>query len=192
MLFWNTSKGGDNYNFGIIIIFYNNFFAMNHYLLNSFWDSDIIVALIGVVSGAIGFLIRYFIERSNKSKSVNRALLSEVSRLIRVIKHHKPWWEKCIKEGNTDLPLINFSTEVYDIILKNWGDVDHLYAGEAASFYGYIKFLNRLQASRKKYPAGKESLFAGAYKDGLDALNKEYEEKFDKAFTRFQIKYPED
>lgn len=92
--------------------------------MKNLFDQLLQPTVLVAVLGAIAALVRYVIIKSNERRSINRALLSEISRLLSVIVRHKTWWEECIKNGDTDLPLINFSTDVYDTLLKFWGEVE--------------------------------------------------------------------
>jgi hypothetical protein len=147
-------------------------------------------AVIIAVAGSIAAAIRFLYIKIEQHKSFNRALLSEISRLLRVIVRHKRFWSECIKNGDTDLPLINFSTDVYDTLIKEWRDVDSSYAAAAASFYGYIGFLNRLQGTKDKYPGDKMKMFDAIYLNALEAINRDYFNKFDKAFEKFHVDKP--
>ena len=163
-------------------------------LLNLTLQPAVWVAVIGLIAGAA----RYFFLKYNERQSINRALLSEISRLLKVLQRHKIFWDDCIKDESTDLPLINFSTEVYDTLLKSWGEVAPSYAGDAARFYGYVKFLNRLQGTRidhinLKRPVEKPNglkIFAETYQKALATLNGDFKDKFTQAFTAFKIEHP--
>lgn len=155
-------------------------------LFTQLLDPSIVVAIFGAFIAGI----RYLIIKNNERKSFNKALLSEISRLLRVITRHKKFWEKCIKDGDTDLPFIGFSTDIYDSLVKDWKDVDHSFAASAASFYGYIEFLNRLQKSRAEYPSEKLKIFNDIYLNSLEALNRDFKEKFNSAFTKFGVEQP--
>jgi hypothetical protein len=146
----------------------------------------IVVAIVGAITAFVRFLIK----KENERKSFNKALLSEISRLLRVIVRHKKFWGKCIKDGDTDLPFISFSTNIYDSLVKDWKDVDHNYASIAASFYGYVEFLNRLQKSRSDFPPTKLKIFNEIYLNALEALQRDFMGKFNQAFKKFKVEIP--
>lgn len=162
--------------------------------LNFILQPAVLVAAIGLIAGAI----RYFVIKRNAQQSINKALLSEISRLLKVLVRHKKWWDGCIKDGNTDLPLINFSTDVYNTLLKSWGEVNPSYAGNAVRFYGYVKFLNRLQATRVDHTNLKRSdekpngmkIFADTYQNALGELERDFKDKFTQAFAHFKVEPP--
>ncbi len=155
-------------------------------LLTDILKPAVLAALIGVVAA----FVRYFIIKNNERKSINRALLSEISRLLGVIPAHRDWWVEAMKYGDTDLPLINFTTDVYDVILKNWGKIDPSCVALAARFYGYVLYLNRLQAARVNYPRGKEEKFNVSYLLTLDGLISKFNSKFDRVFKKFNVELP--
>lgn len=84
-------------------------------------------------------------QRTQERLAVNRAILAEVSRLLAVIKRHREWWESCLACGDSSLPLIEFSTTVYDKLTDRLGQVHPAHIAAVVSFYGYVKFINALQ-----------------------------------------------
>jgi hypothetical protein len=132
-----------------------------------------------------------FSQKKAARKTVNKAILSEISRLLQVLCSHLGLWHNCMKNKNIDLPVIPFNTDVYDNFLKNIGDLDDKYASDAVGFYGYVKFLNLLQKSRTEYiQIEKEKEFSKTYEAALYNLVKNYRDKFDDSFIYYDIKGP--
>jgi len=114
-------------------------------------------------------------------------LFSEISRLLDVIVHHKKFRAECIEQGNTDIPLVNFSTDVYDTLLKNWGGVYPRYSARVAGFYGHIGFLNRFQATRRDYPPVKFNNFDGTNYEALNNLIINFDYMFNDVIRKFSV-----
>jgi hypothetical protein len=143
-----------------------------------------LVSLLGVVTGITLFYWGKRLER----QSVNKAILAEIRRLIDVVGRHKNWFEDCIETGNTNLPLIPFSTPIYDEQAKNVGLLDPSVVANVANFYGYVQFLNSLQMSRVGYVAiDKLPLFVQMYLDSLETFCNVYRNAFDKAFSDYGV-----
>src|SRR5207253_2829570 len=116
-------------------------------------NAQTIATLVGLLGVLAGFILFYWGKRLER-QSVNKAILAEIRRLIDVICRHKKWWlEGCMKTGNTDVPLIPFSTPIYNEQAKNIGLLDRSIVAKVANFYGYVQFLNSLQVSRAGYLA---------------------------------------
>jgi hypothetical protein len=139
---------------------------------NHFFQPAVLAAIVGVFAAALG----YIIERIIKRLSVKRALLSEISRLLLVVDEHYDWLQKQI---GIDFPLVSFSTEVYDKFLEDWGYISPKFSGKATKFYGYLKFINRLQKTKKEYKAlNKLGEFENVYKTALNNFLRDYKGKF--------------
>ena len=151
-------------------------------------DAQMITTLVGLLGVLAGFILFYWGKRLERL-SVNKAILGEVHRLINVVRSHKKWWsEECMKTGNTDVPLIPFSTPIYNEQAKNIGLLDGNIVAKVANFYGYVQFLNSLQMSRAGYLAvNKLPLFEQMYLDSLEAFCSAYLIVFDKAFSDYGI-----
>jgi len=135
--------------------------------------------------GAVGvFLYGKYLER----KSTNIAVLAEIQRLLEVIKAHQEWWEDRVKAGNTNVPLIPFSTDVYQEQLKNIGLLDREFVARVVKFYGYLTFVNSLQASRPGHVKSVD--FDSTYSWALKTLRKVYDPAFEAAFKKFNMDAP--
>jgi hypothetical protein len=155
-------------------------------IFESLIDPAVVVAILGIIVG-IG---RFLIVKHNESKSANRALLSEITRLLRIIESHEAWWEGCKTDKNTDLPLMPFSTDVADAILKKWTEIHPSYIDSATRFYGYVKFLNRLQLARPEHDKlNKHDCFVNTYSTALKSHRK-FDGKFDVAFRKYEVEKP--
>jgi hypothetical protein len=133
-------------------------------------DAHAIATLIGLFSVLAGFILFYWGKRLEQ-QSVNIAILAEIRRLINVVGRHKEWLEESLKAGDNDLPLIPFSTPIYDKQAKNIGLLDRRIVAHVATFYGYVQFLNSLQMSRAGYMAvNKVPLFEQMYLESLETF----------------------
>lgn len=151
-------------------------------------NAQTIATFVGLLGVLAGFILFYWGKRLER-QSVNKAILAEIHRLINVVCRHKEWWlEDCIKRGNTDLPLIPFSTPIYDEQAKNIGLLDRSIVANVASFYGYVQFLNSLQMSRAGYMAlNKLPLFEQMYLDALETFCNVNRHIFKQAFSEFGL-----
>src|SRR5258708_24850164 len=133
---------------------------MNSHFLDLVLQPTIIIAVLGIIAGTV----RYLVVKHQERTSANRALLSDISRLLRLIDSHARLWEGMKQNGNTDLPLIPFSADLTDTLLKNWAEIDPSYVGYATRFYSYIKFLNGLQLTRADHDKlNKHNIFVDTY-----------------------------
>ncbi|GGB05510.1 hypothetical protein GCM10011511_31080 [Puia dinghuensis] len=95
-----------------------------------------------------------------------------------------------MQNNNTGLPLISFSTDIYDNFSKRIGVLDKKYGAHAIRFYGVVKFINQLQESRDKHvPIDKVGDFDHAYKTALCHLLEDFyfSTAFDSSFTHYKI-----
>jgi hypothetical protein len=148
-------------------------------------DPQTIATLVSLLGVVVGISLFYWGKRLER-RSVNMAILAEIRRLLDVICRHKKWLEE--NTGNIDLPLIPFSTPIYNEQAKNIGLLDHRVVANVASFYGYVQFLNSLQMSKAGYvEVNKLQLFEKMYLDSLKTFCKVYGNLFDKAFLHYGV-----
>ncbi len=147
------------------------------------------VAIVTAILTVVGSLFTYLYQRWDDYTTINRSLLTEISRLLAVIDSHYRWWHKCIEEQKTDQPLLPFTTDIYDASKENLGALDRKYASLIVGFYGYVRFLNNLQNARKDYKDFPEE-FLHNYTRALNELLTRYGTQFSKAFRQYNIKPP--
>ncbi|MGP8200952.1 MAG: hypothetical protein ACLQU4_15780 [Limisphaerales bacterium] len=136
-------------------------------------------ALIAFVCAVVILLWRKFLE----VRSVNRAVLAEIQRLIKVVKIHRNWWKDRMDKHDTDYPLIPFSHPVYDKQAQNIGSLSGAVVVRAVKLYGYLDFLNSMQDSRREHiKAGKSDEFNTMYLNVLDKFLSQFEIVFAKEF----------
>ncbi len=141
--------------------------------------------IIAVSITAAGAAWRFYYERNTERRRINIALLAEIHRLLHdVIPRHWGWWESRRPPDDEKLPLIPFTTPIYDVHAKNIGYLNEDIVANAASFYGYIKFLNSLQASKDEYEKlGDLSGFSNTYESALETAFEVYKDEFQKTWT---------
>ena len=145
-------------------------------------DAAIWVAIIG---GAFSIFAIFF-KNWNQERRVNIAVLAELQRLLTVLKEHEAWWEECVQKNDTAFPLIPFLTPIFDHHEKNMGQIDTTMVAKVVNFYGYVKFINLLQAERAHY-TGKSKEFDHQYLAALKRIVRDYEGQFVDAFGRFGL-----
>lgn len=145
-----------------------------------------VIALVGSILAVAGTVFLFWRDKLLEKKSINKAILAEVQRLLQVIREHYDW------PGRRDqrYPLIVFSTPVYHEHLKNIGHLDDDIVVLVVKFYGYLGYINVLQTLRPQYPsaADKTPEFDKQYEQSLARLLQDYEGKFDQAFDRYNCK----
>jgi hypothetical protein len=146
-------------------------------------DAQTITILISLLGVLAGFILFYWGKRLER-QSVNKATLAEISRLIDVISRHKDYYSK---PGNRDLPLIPFSTPIYNEQAKNIGLLDNSIVANVVEFYGYVQFLNSLQMTKAGYTTDKLPLFEEMYLRSLETFINTHSSVFDKAFRRYGV-----
>jgi hypothetical protein len=151
-------------------------------LINSLVDPAIIAAALAFI-GKIG---RDAWRQKAEQRSVSTAILAEIKRLLRVVKEHSSWWEERRRAGDTNHPLIPFSYPIYKKLLKNIGLLRPSLAGKVAPFFGYLEFLNALQASRDRYVSVSkvpdfDQIYASSLKTVLDRFGCEFLNDFRRA-----------
>lgn len=143
-----------------------------------------VISLLGVLTGVILFYWGKKIER----QSVNKAILAEIRRLIAVVGSHRDWWNDPKNTVNRDVPLIPFSTPIYDEQAKNIGLLDGSVVETVAEFYGYLQFINSLQKSRADYATIKKlNQFEEMYPKVLETFCQTYATAFDEAFQKYGL-----
>lgn len=148
-------------------------------------------SVLAVLVTALTTVWLFYRGKAIEHRRINKAVLAEIHRLIHdVIPYHAKWWDDCTAPsvGDEDLPLIPFTTPVYDEHTKNIGMPDEGVVADVATFYGYIKFLNSLQKSRDEYcKLEKVNKFIITYKRSLKTANDTFKGRFVKAFDDFGI-----
>ena len=145
-------------------------------------DRELIPAWIAVLGGfsAAG---KYFLDAYRERSSIQASFLVEIDRLLWVIKRHRKWFGK----GRPD-PLVPFTTDVYDEQIKNVGKLPKSLAIKVVKFYGFVKFLNKIQATRVDYLAAKSTLdFDVFYADQLKSFEEQFSGMFRQDFPRHGI-----
>jgi hypothetical protein len=147
----------------------------------------IYVAIIAGLFGLISFVITKWLER----RSVSKALLAEIQRLLVVIHEHHGHWTKWMENKETQKhPLIPFSSDVYAKNIESLGLVNRKYVGLIVKFYGYLKFVNSLQKTQAKdieLHGGSSESFDHIYQASLARMIKDFENAFDKAFKHYRL-----
>ena len=146
-----------------------------------FLDSAIWVALIA--------LIPVFASKFYEKRSTNKAVLAEVFRLLRVVRAHQHFLQRCVEEGSTERrPLIPFTYRIYTNQIQNIGVIRPGVVAKVVEFYGDIDFINSYQAL--KDPAAKSGHldeFNAAYIRFLAGILEQFERGFQKEFKRLGI-----
>jgi hypothetical protein len=156
------------------------------------WPSvaSVITALI---AAAVALWSLWFQRRSERW-AVNRAILAEISRLLDVINQHREWWIRQSAAGDTNLPLMPFTIDVYDKLAGNLGSLYPKVVVDVVRFYGYVRFVNNFQQSRSEHVAeGKGGEFDTAYGKLLKKLLDAFHDAFEAEFSRYRVsgpKYP--
>jgi hypothetical protein len=146
------------------------------------------VALWVAVIGGFFSLLVLFVTKQLESRSANTAILAEIRRLLKVLGSHKRWWEECVLSGETGLPLVSFTTPVFDERVKTIGEIDRRMVADVVAFYGYVKFINGIQSQQSKYAdAGMEHRFNEQYVRMLGSVMGNFERKFDAAFSKYGL-----
>ncbi|HYL68996.1 MAG TPA: hypothetical protein VEX69_07515 [Candidatus Limnocylindria bacterium] len=129
----------------------------------------------------------FFVGKYLDARSVNHAVLAEMKRIIEVVKKHQEWWTDKMKAKDTNFPLIPFSHAVYTTQVQNIGVLSGRLVVRAVQFYGYLDFLNALQASRPQFiAAGKPAEFDEMYGAVLGSFVRTYGRTFEKEFSKLR------
>jgi hypothetical protein len=146
---------------------------------------EFLAALLTFASGFILFYLGKLVDK----RSVNKAILAEIDRLLVVIADHFAWWKRCETDAQRLAPFIPFTTEIYDKQIKNIGIVDGDYVAQVVRFYGYIKFLNEFQKTRPINSGSSElNGFHAAYLAALNRMLDEHSGAFEAAFSKYDIR----
>lgn len=129
--------------------------------------------LAAVFTGFVALAL-YFLRDWARARSVNKAILAEIQRLLEVIERHREFWDESAKAKKTgDHPLIPFAHVVYDKQVGNVGLVRATKVSAVVRFYGYVDYVNRFQALRDFYDkAGNTEEFNIRYIGLLDRMLK--------------------
>jgi hypothetical protein len=147
------------------------------------FDPQIIAGIIAFIAAVGVFVGGKFLD----ARSVNHAVLAEMKRLIQVVDTHREWWAKLVAAHDTNYPLIPFSHAVYTAQVQNIGVLKRPIVVRTVQFYGYLDFLNSLQASRDKFiAAGKSADFDKLYADSLDSFTRAYAHAFKAEFAKLR------
>lgn len=136
----------------------------------------VVVPILAIAGG----IFTYFVRKHSEERSVNKAILAEINRLITAVRRHHDWWTRL--PSPAPHPLIPFSYAVYKQQVKNVGVLREDLVGAVVQFYGYLQFLNDLQSRRKRFEnqADFESIYKNSLKNFLDL----FEHRFDAEFMQ--------
>ncbi len=148
-------------------------------------ESQILAAIVGALIAVAGAAVSLRYRTRRETLLTNKAILSEISRLLFVIDRHEKWWNGCIQSKNTNQPLIPFSTDVYREQVKKIGVIDDSVIVHVVKFYGYVSYLNALQALRTQYAS--QQAFEQQYLQSLQTLLSDYRSAFVAAFKKFGV-----
>ena len=151
--------------------------------------NEIRVAIVTAILTIAGSFIAYLYQRWDNHTTINRSLLTEISRLLAVIDSHYRWWQTCIDKKKTNQPLLPFTTDIYDASKENLGALNRKYASLIVGFYGYVRFLNNLQTARDEYKKTPEQ-FNTCYTRALEELLQRFETQCSGAFHHYHIQQP--
>ncbi len=147
-----------------------------------FSNTGLITAWLAVI-GALGAAAKYFFDAYRDKAAIRAAFLVEVDRLLWVIRRHRLWFGA----GQVE-PLIPFTTDIYDKQIENAGKLTKSLAIKIVKFYGFVKFLNQIQAQRAAYLAlGLSPQFDGFYAGQLKNFEDQFSHMFDEEFRRYGI-----
>jgi hypothetical protein len=144
-----------------------------------------VIALVGSILTLAGTVFMYWRGKALERRSINKAILAEVARLLRVVvPDHIKWKDK----ADPKYPLIRFSTPVYDKQVQNIGGLDDEIVALVVMFYGYLAYINALQKLRLQYiQAEKAHEFNEQYAKSLERLLGDFASRFDHAFDKYNI-----
>lgn len=147
--------------------------------------------LITAVIGAAAALVTVAFQQRNERLAINRAILTEVSRILAVIHRHLEWWEGCRTRGQVNVPLIEFSTAVYDKMTDKVGLIHPAHIATIVSFYGFVGFLNKVQKTADSY-SDEDRLkeFAPFYSKTLGQVE-DFEPLLQSAFRKYRVCPPD-
>ena len=147
--------------------------------------------IITAFGGITVALLSLFIQRRNERLAINRAILAEVSRILAVIPRHREWWEGCVEREQVKVPLIEFSTAVYDKMTDKVGLIHPAHIAAIVSFYGFVGFLNKVQKTADIYTdEDRLKEFAPFYSKTLGQVER-FEAFLVPAFRKYRVCPPE-
>jgi hypothetical protein len=147
-------------------------------------DAAIWVAIIGGLFSVLALFFRNF----NEEQRINIAIFAEIQRLLHVLDEHAAWWARLVTAGDTKYPLIEFLTPVFDQHEKNLGRISADAVGKVVQFYGYVKFINALQAQRAAYIAEQKSgEFDAQYLRVLERIRNDFKDTFAHTFHHYAL-----
>jgi len=135
------------------------------------------VAVLGGLFGLASILVRTWFDR----QSANLAILAEVYRLQNVIERHLKFWLDNIGVK----PLLAFTTPVFDVQLQNIGMVNRKVVANVVKFYGYVKFVNSVQAERMNFTTPED--FNELYTTIVTNLHHDFVNVFKSAFEEYDL-----
>lgn len=135
----------------------------------------VVVPLLAIAGG----IFTYFVRKYSEEKSVNKALLAEINRLITAVRRHHDWWASLTSRESH--PLIPFSYAVYKQHVKNVGVLKKELVGAVVQFYGYLQFVNDLQSRRKRFEnhAHFDAIYTNSLKNFLDLFEHRFDAEFE-------------
>lgn len=147
---------------------------------------QVVVPIITVVGG----IVAYFLQRYLDDRSINKAILAEVNRLITAVRRHHDWWES-LSEPKAE-PLIPFSYAVYKENVKNIGVLQRSLVGAVVQFYGYLQFINDVQSKRLRFKkaADFEARYTSALKNFLDLFENRFDDEFEHQRWKLETQGP--
>lgn len=147
--------------------------------------------LIAAMVGATVAFGSLFFQRRNERLAINRAILAEVSRILAIIPRHREWWEGCRKSGQVNVPLIEFSTAVYDKMTDKVGLIHPAHIAAIVSFYGFVGFLNNVQKTADSYSDDDRlKKFAAFYSKTLSQVER-FKAVLQPAFRKYKVCPPD-
>lgn len=147
--------------------------------------SAVVVAIIVF----LGAYFRWWTDKQHDRRTINKAILAEVQRLLNVLRSTTKWWGDCVETGTTDHILLPFSTDIYDVHVKDIGVIDTEIVADIVTFYGYVNFINRYLETEKivQEKEGGKAEFDKSYLKLLEKTLAKYDSKFTSAFSQYGI-----
>ena len=134
-------------------------------------------------------LIPVFAGKWLEKHSTNKAVMAEISRLLKVVELHRDFWQKCVADNSTDRRvLIPFTYRIYTNQIGNMGIIRSRIVAEVVEFYGDIDFVNAYQAMKDHaLETGYLEEFNAAYIGFLSNILEQFAPAFGKEFKRLNI-----
>jgi len=148
-------------------------------------NAALVTALVGLAT-FIGAVAQYFLNARAERESIQIGFLAEIERLQVVIERHLSHFDNF-----KDDPLIRFSTDFYDKQIENVGKVSKDLVPDIIRFYGWVEFLNEVQAARKAYvDQNKLAAFNIFYQKQLQTFCTTFDKPFKAHFARYHLSAP--